>query len=80
MEKVERWKLLAEILIKKNIPAYIKEINGDLHFCNIVLNGEDTILIDNFGPEQRKGKRERIYWLLISDFDEYKKEEKKDEA
>lgn len=71
LEKIERWKLLANSFIKKNTPAFIKEDNGDLHFCYIILNGDDSITIDNFGPEQRKGKRDRLYWLLIQDFDKY---------
>lgn len=72
-EKIERWKSLAEIFLKKNTKAYIREINGDLHFCEVLLVGEETIYILNFGPEQRTGIKEKIYWLNISEFDEYKK-------
>ncbi len=74
-DKIERWKLLAELFIKKNTKAFIREINGDLHFCVIILNGEDSILVDNFGPEQRAGTREKIYWYNISEFNEYKERE-----
>ena len=71
-EKIKRWKLLAELFLEKNIKAYIKEINGDLHFCDILLVGEDTIRILNHGPEQRAGTKDTIYWINIEDFDEFK--------
>jgi hypothetical protein len=69
--KIERWKLLADVFIKNNTTTFIKEINGDLHFCYILINGDDSILIENFNPEQRRGKQERVYWFLIQDFDKY---------
>ena len=72
MDKIERWKLLAKLFIQQNKKVFIREINGDLHFCKIISNGDDSILIENFGPEQRAGKREKIYWLSISEFEEYK--------
>jgi len=65
--ETSRW-----IIYQKDTKAFIREINGDLHFCTIVLNGEDSILVDNFGPEQRAGTREKIYWYIISEFSEYK--------
>lgn len=77
-ENIERWKLLADLFIKNNTPAFIKDINGDLHFCTIILNGEEALEIENFAPDQRAGKRERVYWFTIQEFEEYKnKEEKK---
>ncbi len=70
-DKIERWKLLADVFIKNNSKVFIKKINGDLHFCVIVLNGEDSILVDNFAPIQREGKREKIWWFEIEEFEEY---------
>jgi len=74
-DKIERWKLLADVLIKQNKKAFIKEINGNLHFCELILNGEDSIIVKNFGPEQRRGIKEKIYWVQVEDFDEYRKKE-----
>lgn len=71
-EKIERWKLLADTFEKQNISAFIKEINGDLHFCKILINGEDSVEVLNFAPEQRAGTKERIFWYLIQEFDECK--------
>lgn len=78
-EKIERWKLLAELFLNKNIKAYIKEINGDLHFCEILLVGEDTIRILNYAPKQRAGIKDTLYWINIEDFDEDKNEVKEDD-
>lgn len=72
--KREQWKLLADLFLKKDIPVFIKTISGDLHFGYIILNGEDTILVEDFSPEKRKGQRFRIFWLEIVDFQEYKKD------
>ena len=72
MDKIERWKLLAKLFIQKNTKAFICEINGDFHFCTIILVDDDSISINNFGPEQRARTKEKIYWLSISEFDEYK--------
>lgn len=72
MENVERWRLLAEQFIKSDTSAFIKEVNGDFHFCKIIVSGEDTVLVENFAPPQRAGVKEHLHWLLIKEFDEYK--------
>jgi len=71
-EKIERWRILADIFVNKDKKVFIKEINGDLHFCKIVLTSHDSLIIYNFGPGQREGLEEEIYWVQISDFDEYR--------
>ncbi|WP_298753568.1 hypothetical protein [uncultured Arcobacter sp.] len=63
-----QWQLLAEQYLKDNENVFIKELNGNLHFCKIVLCGETKITVDNYAPEQRAGKRDYIDWLNISDF------------
>ncbi len=70
-EKVERFKLLADIFIKNNSKVYLKTISGDLHFCIIVLSGEDFLTVDNFAPEQRAETRDKIYWVEVETFEEY---------
>ena len=72
MDKIERWKLLSEIFIRNNTKTFIRELNGDLHFCTIIINEDDSISINNFGPEQRAGTEEKIYWYNISELDEFK--------
>jgi len=72
MDKIERWKLLTNLFIKKNTKTFIRELNGDFHFCTIILVDDDYISIKNFGPEQRAGTEEKIYWYNISELDEFK--------
>jgi len=75
-EKIERWKLLVDIFLKEDKKVFIREVNGDLHFCKILSKDDDAVLIINFGPEQRAGTKENIYWYLINDIDEFKDEVK----
>jgi len=74
MDNIQRFKLLGKILLKQNKKAFIKEINGDLHFCKIIFISEDLIKIKNFGPKQRESKVEEIYWVKMIDFDEFKED------
>jgi len=69
-EKVLRWQLLGERFVKDNSNVFIKKINGDLHFCKIVLVGETKVCVDNYAPVQRAGKRDYIDWLQIETFEE----------
>jgi len=73
-EVIERWKILGKIFINNNSKVFIKELNGDLHFCYIKIIEDDYIIVDNFGPEQRRNKKdEKIYWAEIKRFEEYLK-------
>lgn len=72
MDNIQRWKLLGRILLDQNKRIFIKKINGDLHFCEIILISEDYIKVKNFGPEQRRDKEDKIYWVQIEAFDEFK--------
>jgi len=37
MDNIQRWKILGNILFNQDKNAFIKEMNGDLHFCKILL-------------------------------------------
>ncbi len=63
---------MAELLLKENKRIYIKDLSDDIYFADIVLVGEDSILIDCFAPEKRKGERKKLYWIMIVKMDEYK--------
>ena len=76
-ERIEQWKLTAEIFLKDNVPAYIRDTSDNLYFCNILSTSENIIMVKCFGPEQRKDEKKEIYWSLISRFDKYNQEEKK---
>ena len=73
-ELMEKWKDKAEILRDSSIPAFIRDIDDNLYFCDIIVVGEKTITIHCFGPEQRAGRKYILYWALIETFREYKEE------
>ena len=75
-ERILQWQLLAEQWLNENQNVFIKELNGNIHFCKIVLVGETKITIDNYAPEQRTGKRDYLDWLMISEFDKVREEVK----
>jgi len=73
-ERVLQWQLLAEQYFKENTNVFIKELNGNIHFCKIVLVGETKVTVDNYAPEQRANTRNPIDWLNISKFDKVNEE------
>ena len=70
-EKIERWKLAAEIFLKEDVRVYIKDVSEDIYFADILFVGDNAITIQCFAPQQRKNKKYTLYWYLISDFDKY---------
>ena len=77
-ERILQWQLLAEQFFQEDARVFIKELNGNLHFCKIILVGETKITVDNYAPEQRAGKRDYIDWLNIEKFDRVKEGEVKE--
>ena len=74
-ERILQWQLLAYQLLKEDVKVFIKELNGNLHFCKIIMVGETKVTVDNYAPEQRAGKRDYIDWLNIEKFDRVKENE-----
>jgi len=74
-ERILQWQLLADQWFSENQNVFIKKINGDINFCKIILVGETKITIDIYAPIQRKGKREIIDWLEITDFEKVREVE-----
>jgi len=70
-DKFERYKALAEIFLKDNIPAAIKDSENNYYFCRILFVGEEKIRVHCFGPTQRGGKKFDLYYPLIVKFEEY---------
>ena len=70
-EKIARWQVLADLFDKQDKKVFIKDILDNYYFADILIVGEDTILIDCFAPEDRKG-HQQLYWANIVKFDEYK--------
>ncbi len=76
-ERIQQWKLTAEIFLKGNVRAYIKDVSNNIYFCDILLVGEDTITIRCFDPEQRRGDKVVLYWPLIAKFEKHNDERSK---
>ena len=74
-DKVERWKELAELFLKNDERVYIKDIDDNFYFADITLVGDDSITVQCFSPEERKGRKFVLYWLLIKKFDKYNEKE-----
>jgi len=69
-----RWRELALIFLKEDKRVYIKDVNGNWFFGEILLVGEEMVYIQCFAPEQRAGERVRVYYPVIVKFEEFKEE------
>ena len=65
-ETIGRNKELAQIFLKNNDKIYLKDVDGNLYFANIVLMGEDIIRVHCFGPKHRAGNKYDLYWPLVA--------------
>jgi len=73
-EKIERYKFLAEDFLRDNIRVAIIDINNEYYFADIVLVGEDKLLVQCFSPKNKDGNKYYLRWASIIKFDEYKEE------
>ena len=69
-EKGERFKLLAEDYLERDLVVYIKDIDDNFYFAKIVLVGERFLKIWCVGPAQREGQELTLEWLRIVKFEE----------
>jgi hypothetical protein len=76
LEKIERYKVLADEFLKNDIRVFIKDINENYFFADIILVGEDKLTIQCFAPEKKKGMKFYLRWSEIMFFDEYEEERK----
>lgn len=68
---MERWKALAEILLKNDERVFIEDIDGTYYFADIILIGEDSIIVQCFEPEDRKDQKFTLYWPLVKRLKKY---------
>lgn len=62
----------AQELLDNNKPVFIKDINNNFYFADILLVGEETIYFQCFSPVQRKDEKISLSWNKIIVLDEYK--------
>ena len=74
-DKAERHKLAAELFLKENKKVFITDVEDNLYFADILFAGESTLRIECFGPEQRKGERFTLYYILIEKILPYEEKE-----
>lgn len=72
-QKIERWKIKAEVFLKNNTKAFIVDVEDHYHWCHILKVNEDSVEIKNF-TGARKLEEERIYWSDVVKFEEYREE------
>lgn len=68
---VERNKIKAEGFSKNNIKAFIEDIKNNYYFCNIISIDDISVFIENFSGI-REGEKERLFFVDIIKFEEYK--------
>jgi len=69
-EKIERYKIKAELFKKENLEAFIKDTLDNYYFCYIIFAGEDRIYVQHF-KGKKKFEKERIFYVDIVKFVEY---------
>jgi hypothetical protein len=58
-------KEIAEYLLKEDRGAFIKDIDNNIYFCDIIFVGEETITIQCYGPKKRTGLKYTLNWILV---------------
>ena len=72
-DKIERWKIKAEIFLKNDTKAFIIDVTDQYYFCEVIFVGEDCIHVQGF-KGKLSGEKSRIYWSDIIKFEEYREE------
>ena len=73
-EKVERIKAKADLFLKNDIKVFIVDTLDNYYWCDILSVGEDYLFVQHF-TGKKKFEKERILWLDIIKFEEYKENE-----
>lgn len=70
-EKIERFKIKAELFLKNNNKSFIIDIYDNYYFCDILFVGEDYLVVLGFDGI-RKFEKDRIFWADVVRLEEYK--------
>jgi hypothetical protein len=74
IEKIERWVLLAEDLKEEGKKAFLKDIEDNIYFCEVLSSDDKKINFKCVGPPQRAEKIFELRWLEIKKFEEFNHE------
>jgi len=67
-DKIERWRVLADIFIRENSKVFIKDIFDNYYFCEILFCWRRLSSHSKFLKEKECMKKDRIYWANIVKF------------
>ncbi len=70
-EKIERFKLRADLFLKENTKSFIVDARDDWHFCYITKINENNIEVAEF-TGKLAGQESVINWVDIIKFDEFR--------
>lgn len=73
-ERIERYKIKAEVFLENNIKAFIVDVEDTYYFCNIIFVGDKKIYIQHF-KGKKKDEKERLFYVDIVKLVEYKDKE-----
>lgn len=71
MEKIERYKLKAQLFLKENTKAFIVDTLDNYHFCFILKISEDKVEVLEFSGKLN-GQKNVLNWVDILRFDEFR--------
>ena len=72
-EKIERWKIKAESLLREDKRIFVKDNNNTYFWADILIVGESKLYFKPFKGNNAGEKMDK-YWADIIDFDEYREE------
>lgn len=72
-EKVQRWKIKAEILLEEHKRCFIKDTNNTYFWADIINVEESKLYFKPFKGNNNGIETER-YWVDIVKFEEYREE------
>ena len=72
-ERIERFKVKAEIFFKNELDCFVIDIYNNYYFCKIINIDNDFLYIHNF-KGKRNGEDDRLVWSDIIKLDEYREE------
>lgn len=60
----------AEIFLRNNLKAFVKDIYNNYYFCFVKEISDDWVILKNF-KGNREGENTRVFWIDIEVFSEY---------